>query len=325
MTFDLRRALGFVAAALLAAVPLYAEAQAFPTRPITIVVPYPPGASTDQVARLVAPKLSAALGQPVLVESRAGAGGSVGAAYVAKSPPDGYRILMATQPIVAINPYFQKDMGFHPLKELTPLTKAVNAPVGIAVSASLPIHSMAQFIQYAKDNPGALTYGTAGTGSPQHVGGVLLSQRAGINTTHVPYKGGGPMLTDLLAGHIKAGIATMSVFKPHMGGQKIRVIAIGELSRFSGTPEIPTIAETLPGLELTTWLGFFGPGGLPANLVATLSGELGKALRADDVRSKLLGAAMLVAADGPEALAKVAREDYELYGRIIRENRIAAE
>ena len=325
MSFDFRCALGFVAAVLLTAAPLCIQAQAFPSRPITIVVPYPPGASTDAVARLVAPKLSAALGQPVLVESRAGAGGSIGAAYVAKSPPDGYRILMATQPIVAINPYFQKDMGFHPLKDLTPLTKAVNAPVGIAVHASLPINSMAQFIQYAKENPGQLTYGTAGTGSPQHVGGVLLSQRAEINTTHVPYKGGGPMLTDLLAGHIKAGIATMSVFKPHMGGQKIRVIAIGELSRFSGTPDIPTIAETLPGLELTTWLGFFGPRGLATDLVTTLSGELAKALRSEDVRGKLLDAAMLVAADGPEALAKVAREDYEVYGRIIRENRISAE
>jgi len=273
----------------------------------------------------VAPKLSAALGQPVIVESRAGAGGSIGAAYVAKSPPDGYRILMATQPIVAINPYLQKDLGFDPLKDLAPLTKAVNAPVGIAVNASLPINSMAEFIRYAKANPGALTYGTAGTGSPQHIGGVLLSQRAQINTTHVPYKGGGPMLTDLLGGQIKAGIATMSVFKPHIGGQKIRVIAIGELSRFPGTPQIPTIAETLPGFELTTWLGFFAPGGLPANLVTTLSGELGKALRAGDVRSKLQDAALLVAADGPEALGKVAREDYELYGRIIRENRISAE
>jgi tripartite-type tricarboxylate transporter receptor subunit TctC len=163
MSFHVRHALGIMAAALLAAAALFAQAQPFPSRPITMVVPYPPGASTDMVARLVAPKLSAALGQPVVVESRAGAGGSVGAAYVAKSPPDGYRILMATQPIVAINPYFQKDMGFHPLKDLTALTKAVNAPVGIAVSASLPIHSMAQFIQYAKDNPGALTYGTAGT------------------------------------------------------------------------------------------------------------------------------------------------------------------
>ena len=325
MKFERRRAMRIMATALLGLAPLLSHAQSFPSRPIAMVVPYPPGASTDLVARLVAPKLAASLGQPVIVENRGGANGSVGAAYVAKSPPDGYRILLATQPILAINPYLQKDLGFDPLKDLTPLTKAVNAPVGLAVHASLPIHSLAEWIAYAKKNPGELTYGTAGAGSPQHIGGVLLSQRAQIDTTHVPYKGGGPMIADLLAGHIKSGIATMSVFKSHMNGPNIRVIAIGELTRFAGTPEVPTMAETLPGFELATWLGFFGPGGMSHDLVALLSRDLVKALHAEDVRSKLQEAALLVAADGPDAMAKVVRTDYEVYGRIIRDHRIATE
>src|SRR2546423_4252925 len=176
-----------LAAALLAVLPLCSPSQPFPNRTVTIVVPYPPGASADQVARLVAPKLSAALGQPIIVESRPGANGSVGSAYVAKSPPDGYRILMATQPVVAINPHTQKDSGFDPLKDLTPLTKAVNAVVVLAVNAALPANSLDDFIAYAKKNPGVITYGTAGAGSPQHIGGVLLSERAQIETTHVPY------------------------------------------------------------------------------------------------------------------------------------------
>ena len=318
-----RRCLGVLAAAVLGSLASLAHAQSFPSQSIAIVVPYPPGASADLVARLVAPKLSASIGQPVIVEYKAGANGSVGAAYVAKSPPDGYRILMATQPILGINAHLQKDTGFDPIKDLTPLTKAVNAVVAIAVHPSLPVNSMSELIDYAKKNPGALTYGTAGAGSPQHIGGVLLSQRAQIETTHVPYKGGGPMVADLLAGHIKAGIATFAALKPLMGG-RTRIIAVGETSRFPAAPEIPTIAETLPGFELTTWLGFFGPAGLPSNLVTVLANELARALRADDVRAKLEDAALLVRPDGPEALARVVRDDYETYGRIIREHRIAA-
>lgn len=318
-----RRPLRLFVAAVLGSLASLSYAQSFPNRTITIVVPYPPGASTDQLARLVAPKLQASMGQPVIVEYKAGAGGSMGAAYVAKLPADGYRILLATQPILGINPHMQKDTGFDPIKDLTPITKAVNAVVVIAVHPSLPIGSVAEFIDYARKNPRALTYGTAGTGSPQHIGGVLLSQRAQVETTHVPYKGGGPMVADLLAGHIKTGIATFAALKPL--GDRVRIIAVGETNRFPASPGIPTIAETLSGFELTTWLGFFGPAGLPSNLVSLWSNELSKALRADDVRTKLEDSAMLVRSDGPEALARVVREDYELYGRIIRDHRIGSD
>jgi tripartite-type tricarboxylate transporter receptor subunit TctC len=294
---------------------------------VNIVVPYPPGGSSEQLARSVQVRLSAALGQPVVIENRAGAGGTIGAAYVAKSPPDGYRILMATQPIITINPHLQKDMGFDPLKDLTPLTNGVNAVVCIAVSSSVPAQNLAELIAWGRKNPGALTFGTAGAGSPQHVGGMLLAQRAQMEMTHVPYKGGGPMVTDLMAGHIKAGVATMSVFRPFINDRRIKVLAIGEKARFPGAPDIPTIAETVPNFELSTWLGFYGPGGLPADITRTLSMELIKALKADDVRGKLADAGLLVAADGPEALGALGRSEHELYGRkrIIRDNRISAE
>lgn len=318
-----RQALQMLAATLLGALPFSSRSQAFPSRPVTIVLPYPPGASTDQVARLVQPKLSAAFGHNVIVEYKPGANGSLGAAYVAKSPPDGYRILLATQPIVAISPHLQKNMGFDPFKELTPLTNGVNAVVALCVHASLGVNTLPELVAYSKKNPGKLAFGTAGAGSPQHVGGVLLAQRAQIDMIHAPYKGGGPMVNDLLAGHIKVGIATLSVFKPLMSDGRLRVIAIGEKTRFPGTPDIPTVAETLPGFELSTWLGFFGPGGLPADVAAFLSNEIAKALRAEDVRSKLEEAALLVSAEGPEALAKTVRADYEFYGRLIREHRIS--
>ena len=321
-----RRTLGAaLGAAALGTLPTRGHAQAYPARPLTMVVPYPPGGSADLLARTVQIRLSANLGQQVVIENRAGAGGSIGAAYVAKSAPDGYRFLLATQPIITINQHLQKDMGFDPLKDLTPLTNGVNAVVGIAVSSSVPVQNLAELIAWGRKNPGALTYGSAGTGSPQHIGGAMLAQRTQMQMTHVPYKGGGPMLVDLLAGHVKLGIATLSVFRPFANDGRIKVLAIGEKARFPAAPEIPTIAESVPNFELTTWLGFYGPGSMPADITRTLAGELVKALKADEVRAKLADAGLLVAADGPEALGALGRSEFELYGRIIRDNRISME
>jgi tripartite-type tricarboxylate transporter receptor subunit TctC len=300
-------------------------AQTYPDRPITIVVPYPPGASTDQVARVVAPKLQAAMGQAVVVENRPGADGSTGAAFVAKGPPDGYRILIATQPVISINPHLQRRSDFDPLTQLAPLTSAVNAVMAIAVTASLPVDNLAGLLAYAKRNPGKLSFGTAGVGSPQHLGGLLLGERAGIQWTHVPYRGGAPMVSDLLAGHIQVGIATLAVFKPLMDGGQIKVLAVGDKVRYAGTPDVPTISETLPGFELTTWLGFYGPRGLPAEVAARLSNELGRALRAPDVYAQLQANALLVNAEGPGPLDRVGHADYASYGKVIADHHITVE
>jgi tripartite-type tricarboxylate transporter receptor subunit TctC len=313
---------GAAASALL---PGVVRAQAFPNRPITIVVPYPPGASTDQVARLVQQRMTTDVGVPVIVDNRGGANGNVGAAYVAKSPPDGYRILLATQPIVTINPYVYKSVGFDPNKELTPLTCAVNGVVSVAVHPSLPVNNIAELIAYGKARPGELNYGTAGAGSPQHIGGLLFAQRAGFEWTHVPYRGGGPMVADLMSGQIKCGIVTLSSVKALADQGKLKILAIGEKTRFSGAPNIPTISESLAGFDLTTWLGFFGPGGLPPELTQFLSRHLVAALTSEGVRSKLQELALPVRADGPAALAQLVAADQALYQRIIRERNITAE
>ena len=329
MSSNRRKAIGWMASgAAAAAWPWLANAQAQPaaaSRTLTLVVPYPPGASSDQLARLVAQRWSAITGQSMVIENKGGANGNVGAATVAKAPPDGTRILLATQPIVAINPFLYKDSGFDANKELTPLTAAVNGVVVIAVHPSLPVNSIAELIDYSKKNPGALQYGTAGAGSPQHIGGLLFAQRAGITLTHVPYRGGGPMVADLLAGHIKMGIVTLAAVKAYTADKRLKVLAIGEKARFAGAPEIPTLAETLPGFELTTWLGFFGPGGLPRERVNALSQALIQALNADEVKAKLLEQALPVRAEGPDALARLVQTDQEMYGRIIREYKITAE
>jgi tripartite-type tricarboxylate transporter receptor subunit TctC len=320
-----RQTLSLLAAALAAGLPALARAQAYPNRPISVVIPYPPGASSDQVGRQVQQRIATNTGLTVIAENRGGAGGNVGAAYVAKSPPDGYRILLATQPILTINPFLYKDMGFDPLKDLTPLTCAVNGVVAIVVHPSLPVNNIAELIAYGKANPGVLNFGTAGSGSPQHIGGILFAQRGGFSLTHVPYRGGGPMVADLLAGHIKMGIVTLSAVKAYMADKRVKVLAIGEKTRFPGVPDVPTIGETLPGFELTTWLGFFGPGGLPPEQVNYLSNAIIQALNAPEVKTNLQDSALPIRAEGPEALAKLVRADHELYGRIIRENKITAD
>ncbi len=325
MNFPRRHALGMMASAVAASLPLGAFAQSYPSRPITIVIPYPPGASTDQVGRLVQQRMALNNNISVIAENRGGAGGNLGSAYVAKSPPDGYRVLLATQPIPTINPFLFKDMGFDPNKELTPLTAAVNAVVCIVVHPSFPVNNIAELIDYGKKNPGVVNYGTAGAGTPQHIGGLLFGQRAGFDLTHVPYKGGGPMVADLLAGHIKMGIVTLSTVKAYIADKRLKVLAIGEKTRFVGAPDVPTIAETLPGFELTTWLGFFGPGGLPSEQVSYLSKGIIQALNSEDVKAKLIELALPLRAEGPEALARLVKADQDAYGRIIREHKITAD
>lgn len=324
MTLQRRKALTLLSAAAAAAAwPGMAASQI--ARTVTLVVPYPPGASTDQTARLVAQRWNSITGQTMVVENKGGANGNVGSATVAKAPPDGTRILLATQPVLAINPFLYKDSGFDANKDLTPLTCAVNGVVALVVHPSLPVNNVAELIDFAKKNPGAVQFGTAGSGSPQHIGGLLFAQRAGINLTHVPYRGGGPMVNDLLAGHIKMGIVTLSAVKAFAADKRLKVLAIGEKTRFAGAPDIPTIAETLPGFELTTWLAFFGPGGLPREQVNALSQALTRAINADDVKAKLMDLALPPRTEGPEALARMVQVDQEMYGRIIREYKITAD
>lgn len=323
MPMPRRQALHMLGASLCAAgLPLVGRAQGFPAQPITLVCPYPPGGSTDQVARLVQQGLAQQTGQTVIVENRGGANGTVGSAYVAKSPPDGYRILLGTQPLVTINPYLYPDAGFDPTTELTPITKAVNAILGLAVNPELPIHNLDEFVAYAKKAKGKLTYGTSGIGSPQHIGGVQLANRAGIELQHVPYKGGGPAINDTVAGHVNATIVSLSALLPLIPEKRIRVIAIGELQRFAGAPDIPTMAETYPGFELTSWLGFFGPAKLPRTLVDYHSQQIRQALNDTATQQRLQAMALPVAAQGPDALAATVRDEYAQYGKIIRDNNI---
>jgi tripartite-type tricarboxylate transporter receptor subunit TctC len=311
------------AAATLA--PAITRAQSFPSRSIELIVSAPPGASVDFTGRLVQAKIGNSLGQPMVVENRTGAGGNIGSAYVAKSPPDGHRILLTTNAVMTVNPHVYKNMGFDVLKDLAPITLAVSGPIGIAVSATIDIKSMADLVAFAKKNPGKLSYATPGSGSPQHVVGELIKQRAGIFIVHIPYRGLGPAFIDVIAGTVQIVISTLSALLPHAAAGKLRILALAEAKRSEAAPELPVIAETIPGVEASAWLAFFAPGGTPRDIITRLNGALSAALKSDELRPKLIANALVPGGGTPEELERLVRVDYERWGRIVRERGIAAD
>ena len=214
--------LGAATALALSGITPFARAQAFPSRPVEIVVPYPPGASVDFIGRTLQARLPSLLGQSVIIDNKGGAGGNIGAAYVGKSTPDGYRLLLATNAIMTINPHVSKNANFDPLKELAPVAQIANGPIGIAVRADMPVNSLAELVALARKNPGKLSYGSAGNGSPQHVIGEMLKQQASIFMVHVPYRGIGPALTDLLGGNINVVVSTLAGLTPLVTAGKLK-------------------------------------------------------------------------------------------------------
>lgn len=313
------RALG--ALCIAAGTALVAHAQPrVPDRPITLVAPYPAGASTDTFARIVAAQLTADTGQQVIVENRAGASGNIAGSYVAHSPPDGTRILVATNPMIVINPHLLKDMGYDPLKDLRPVANGINTIVALAVHPSVPARTLAEFIAYGKAHPDDLFFGTAGAGTPHHIGGLDFGRRVGIAMRHVPYKGGAPMLADLMGGQIKVGITAFSSMEPLWKAGKIRILAIGEPSRVPAYPELPTFAETVPGFVMNGWTGFFVPAATPAATADRITKQLLHAMTQPAVLKQLADANLpLWPERDPASLAAAIRKEYKLYGDQVRD------
>ncbi len=309
----------FAAGMILGALPASdAIAQAYPNRTIKIVVPYPPGASTDAVARTVAQKLSEVFGLPVIVENRAGASGNIGSDFVAKSAPDGYTLLMGTDATHATNVHVAKHPPFDPVRDFTPITIAVGNVIALAVHPAFPATTIAEMIEHAKRNPGKLAYGSSGSGSPHHLAGELLRQLTGIDIVHIPYKGGGVAVTDLMGGQIPMMFASLAAVVQHAKAGKVRLLGVVESSRFTGLPDVPTIGETVRGFELASWLGFFGPAGVPAPIVARINGEIVKALHAPEVRAKLEPLGMSIMAMTSDASLAMVKAEMEKRGRLIK-------
>jgi tripartite-type tricarboxylate transporter receptor subunit TctC len=295
-----------------------AFSQAYPSRPITIVIGYTPGAVSDLTARTIGDGLHRAWGQPVIVDNRPGSGGNIGAAYVARAQADGYTLMIGTDAQMASNVHLYKSAGFDPVRDFAPVAYAGLNIICLAVNAELPLKSVADVIAYAKQNPGKLSYGSSGTGSPHHLAGVLLAQKTGIDIQHVPYRGGGAAVNDLLGGHIGMAFLSLSAAVPQLSSGKIRIIAMVEKTRYAGLPDVPTIGETVPGFEMSSWVGLFAPAGTPADIVAKLNSEVVKVLSAPGVKEKLANLGLVVVAGKPEEMAEVVKSALKVRGDLVK-------
>src|SRR5258708_33167509 len=264
-----------------------AIAQDYPSRSVTIVVGYTPGATSDLLARTVAERLNAIWGQPVIVDNRAGVAGNIEDAYVARAAGDGYTLMVGTDAMMTSNVFLYKNTPFDPLKDFAPITNAGANIICLAVHVELPVNSVAELIAYAKANPGKLLYGSSGIGSPHHLAGELLRQKTGIDIVHVPYRGGGATINDLLGGHIKVAFLSLSTAVPHLGSGKIKIVAVVEKARYAAMPDIPAIGETVAGFEMSSWVAFFAPAATPAPLVARLNEAMVKGLTSGAREGKL--------------------------------------
>jgi tripartite-type tricarboxylate transporter receptor subunit TctC len=294
--------------------------QAWPAaKPITIVVPVPPGPSIDMIARLVAPKLGEALGQTVIVDNRSGANGMIGSAAVAHAAPDGYTILAATPASHVTAVHLMKNLPVDPVKDFTPIMAAVEPATALIVNAELPVNSVQELIAYAKANPGKLSYGSSGIGSVFHLTGELFNHTTGVNITHVPYRGVAQPMQDVAAGHIQVIHISLSSARGALSSGKAKVLAILEPQRYARLPNVPSLTEIVPAFRKpSTWFGFFGPAKMPPEIVARLNAELRKAITAPEARAKLEGNDLTIIADTPEQFAALQKAGIAQFGEIIK-------
>lgn len=301
-------------------------AQQYPTRLIRIVVPYPPGASLDLLARTLAPKLSLALSVPVISESRAGASGAIGSEYLARAAPDGYTIGLGNASTHWLPVALGKKLPYDPVKDFTPLSALVKNISSLVVNPRLPVRSVKELVDYAKKNPGRLAFSSPGTGTSAHLIGEMLNQIAGIELLHVPYRGSGPALTDLLGGQVLVGITSTSTIMPYVKNAQLRVIAVLDEKRYAYLPEVPTGSESLAGFApKATLTGMFGPAGMAHETVVRLNTELIRAVTQPDVRSLLEANAFDVVGSSPEEFSALIRSNIEQWSAVVRARNIRAD
>ena len=314
---------GLVVLALCAlAISAGAFAQAYPSRPIRLVVADSPGGAPDQLGRLLAQKLSESLGQQVIVDNRAGAGGALGAESVAKSPPDGYTLLMTTTAIYAILPNLRKDLPYDAVRDFVPVARVATASNVLVVNTAVPASSVAELVRYAKERPGALNYASAGIGTPAHLAGEMLNLLADIKVTHVPYKGAAPALLDVIAGNAQYIITSPLAAGAHMSAGRVRALASTGSERNPSLPELPTVADAVPGYEITQSWGIVAPAGTPGDVVKRLGDEVVKAMTNAEVRDKVLKTGAVPAGDAPAAFEGFMANERRRLGDVIARSRI---
>ncbi|MEH3085742.1 MAG: tripartite tricarboxylate transporter substrate binding protein [Xylophilus ampelinus] len=314
---------GLMAAVLLGAAGV--ASAAYPERPVTLIVPWAPGGSTDILARALAEQLTKSLGQPVVVDNRAGASGNIGSNLVAKARPDGYTLLVGSMSTHAMNPALMERMPFRGVEDFTPIAQLANVVNTLVVSNSVPAKNVAELIAYAKAHPGKLNYASAGAGSTNHLSAALFEKAAGVQMMHVPYKGGAPAVLDTVADQTQVLFSAGTQTLPHVKAGKLKLLAVTEARRSALLPEVPTVAETLPGYELGVWYGFFGPANMPRDLVNRLNAAANAAMADPGVKARMDQIGVEITRTTPAQFASVLKDDAERYGRTIRELGIKGE
>jgi len=303
-----------------------ARAANYPGKPVRYVVPFAPGGTTDILARLIGPKLSAALGQQFIVENKAGAGGVVGADAVAKSAPDGYTILGGTISSQAINPALQPRIPYDAAKDFAPITLIGSTPNVVIVPASSPFKTMQELLAHARSNPGRLTHSSAGTGTSQHMGGELLKQLAKVFIVHIPYRGSGPAIQDVMGGQVSMGIDTLVVAAPHIKAGTLRALAVTTAKRAKGFESIPTVAESgVPGYDVASWQSVHAPAGTPSEITHLLASEIAKAMKLPDIQERFAALGLEASGMSPEQLAAFETKERAKWARVVKDGNIKAE
>jgi tripartite-type tricarboxylate transporter receptor subunit TctC len=303
-----------------------AGAQSFPGRSVTLTVGFAPGGGTDTAARIIAQKLSENIGQPAIVENKAGAGGNMAAQHIATAPSDGYTIHLTSVGPMTVAPHLVKDLTYDAKRDIAPITMGVVFPNVIVVHSGVPAKTLAEFAALAKRKPGQLTYASSGVGGAGHLAGELFKERAGIDLLHVPYKGGGPAMTDLLGARIDMYVGVPSTVAPHVEAGKLRALATTGAKRVPTMPNVPTIAESgYPGFEATNWYAFVAPGKTPKDLLDFWNRELVKALNDPQVKVELAKHGLDPAPGTREELAQYMERESQKWGRVVREAKITAE
>jgi tripartite-type tricarboxylate transporter receptor subunit TctC len=315
-----------IAAALLALAGVAVAQGAYPGRPVTLVVPFPPGGGTDTGARIVAQKLGAKWGQTVIVENKGGAAGMIGADMVAKAKPDGYTLLMGNIGTQAINPSLYKKMPYDAATAFVPITLVAELPLAMMVNPAVPAKTAREFIALAKREPGKLSYSSSGAGGAPHLAAEMFKEATGTFIVHVPYRGGGPAIGDLIAGHVQLSFMTVLEASGHIKAGKLRALAVTGSQRVPALPEVPTLAEAaLPGFNSISWIGVLAPAGTPKEIVDKVSSDVREVLASDDVKLKLIELGAVPAGTTPAQFQALIASDRKRYEQVIKDKKISVD
>jgi tripartite-type tricarboxylate transporter receptor subunit TctC len=305
-----------IAAVMLMAAPLHA--QQYPSKPIRIIVPFPPGDTLDTMSRLISPKLTERLGQPIVVDNRVGGAGQIGLELASHAPADGYTIVGGQGGNLVVQPHTYKKLPYDTFKNFVPVANSTRNYLGLVVNAGGQFKSLKDFVAYGRANAGKLSFASNGEGGFPHMAIEMMRLQAGFTYLHVPYKGSAQIVTEILGNHIDATILGIGSIAPFIQGGRLRLLAVTSPTRAALFPDVPAMAEMLPGYDSRGWFGYLAPAGTPPKIVALLNAEINRAMMAPDVREKLENTGLTVVAESPEAFAQTLRSDYEIYGKLIK-------